>query len=218
MQLSKPIFASFCHLAKADRSAFPVPRSTPPRQNHPNLSPFSDFRTFATEFSLRNSSIQTTFVQPNCNDRIQRHDSRLIPRSSPLGPLSTPGDKPTSNVTQLTKLTSFCHPHQTETPRFLGRAPQITRTKSTNFASPCGTPENVDKTPPLARTRAPSSNPPRRTRHRLITHDPHFVLRNQVPSALYFHHFLTRSALPRAKTHVSSSPAGPNPQIEPHRS
>jgi hypothetical protein len=41
---SKPISASFYHLAKADRSTFPVPRSTPPRQNHPILSPFSDFQ------------------------------------------------------------------------------------------------------------------------------------------------------------------------------
>jgi len=70
MRFSKPIFASLCHLKKLSCLAFPAPFPPPPRQNHPILSPFSDFPTFATKFPLRNSSIQTTFVQPNCNDRI----------------------------------------------------------------------------------------------------------------------------------------------------
>src|SRR5262245_13336566 len=49
-------------------------------------------------------------------------------------------------VTKLTKLSEFCHSHQTEKPCFLDSCHKITRTKPGNFASPCGTPENDDKT------------------------------------------------------------------------
>jgi hypothetical protein len=51
------------------------------------------------------------------------------------------------NVTKRTKLTSFCHPYSTETPRFLDAPCDSRRQKSTNFASPRGTPGIVDKMP-----------------------------------------------------------------------
>jgi len=82
MRSSRPIFASFCHLARPfDPGILRLfdPLALPPlRQNYPIPSPFSDFHWRATKFPPRNRSTQSAFVQPNCNDRIL--PPRLAPR------------------------------------------------------------------------------------------------------------------------------------------
>jgi hypothetical protein len=80
-------------LSPRNSGSLGVSRSLPhaPRQNHPILSPSSDFPTSATKFPLRNSSIQTTFVQPNCNDRIP--PPLLAPHPLPFRPFpNSPAD------------------------------------------------------------------------------------------------------------------------------
>jgi hypothetical protein len=78
----------FVALEKADRSAFPAFFPTPPRQNHPILSPFSDFPTFATKFPLRISPSEHDVPQSSCKDKKTQsyHRSPLVPRSTQLLP------------------------------------------------------------------------------------------------------------------------------------
>jgi len=88
------------------------PLALPPlRQNYPLLSPFSDFRKRATKSPIRNRSTQSTFVQPNCNEI----PPPLLARCSS----SAHCRLPTTEVTKLTKPTSFCHSHTSRTLRFL---------------------------------------------------------------------------------------------------
>src|SRR5262249_10818413 len=63
--------------------------------------------------------------------QLHTHNSSLTPQAS--------------LVTQLTKLREFCHALTSKTATLPRSSPQTARTKSFNFASPCGTPENPDK-------------------------------------------------------------------------
>jgi hypothetical protein len=72
---------------------------------------------------------------------------------------------PTPEVTQLTKLREFCHHTATQTLTISRCAPQTTKTKCTNIASPCGTPRNPDKTDRTPTSERLPSSPPSAQRH-----------------------------------------------------